>query len=258
MAINKRKNDNTKKVINYKHIENEDSKENVIKFNEKKSYEDLKENVSIYERYVRFFKKHMKKNIIKYFIIGIVLFALLITNYVNLLKNVDFTINDISIGKHLFEKLKINSLMLLTSLVPYLYIPVIAFFVADFVEIGNVATIIALEGYKLGLLKMIIPFLLITLSYAILTSHAMFLFKMSQISFKLSNLNSMNFTVFRIRFLEMIRKNEKAEQLTKKHMNKKQELENKKEKINYLNILITFIIATVIQLIAICIYKIVI
>lgn len=226
-----------------------------VKVNNENKNTSIKENISIFEGYLKFIKKHLLRQTIIYFLIGIAMYIFFISTWVNLIKDSEFSLNNLNIFTHLFEKLKVDAMLLLSSVVPYLYLPVVGFIISVFLEIGNTATIIALYGYKLGLFKTLLPFILINFSYAVIISHALYLFNMSRIGFKLSNLNSMNVTVFRIRFLEMLRKKEEAEKLTKKHIRKKELLEAKKEKINYLYILLTFILTLIIQLISVTIYK---
>ena len=143
------------------------------------------------------------------------------------------------------------------GIVPYMYVPVVGFIGLILGEVSTVAYAIKGYGYILGILASIIPLTLNVVVICIVTSVGIYICKCVTTSNRLFNAKSSSWLDFKINVYEILKKQDKVKSLRKKKEERIKTLEEKSEKINYLQILNTTIVVSIIQFVSILIQHIV-
>ena len=143
------------------------------------------------------------------------------------------------------------------GIVPYMYAPIIGFVSSVINEVTTLAYAIKGYGYLGGTLAYIIPMLLNIMIVCIVAALGIYVCKAITVGYKISNVKNMNFGNFKIKLYEALSRDKKVKELTKKRDEKLKKLESKKEKINYLQILNTAIVVSIIQFVSVVIQHIV-
>lgn len=219
-------------------------------------------NIKTYLRdFLVFVDRYLMKSIKILCIIAILLVAISLSGMVETAKLSECKgtcMDNISIWTNYASKIQILLFTLVAGIVPYIYIAVLGFAGYLLSEVADIAFLIKGYGYFGGIAAGIIPLIINILIISIITALALYICKIVTVSYKISSINNMNFTNFRIRFYEVLRKTDKAELLTKKKEEKIQKLQIKKEKLNYLQILNVSIVIVVLQLVSVLIQHILI
>lgn len=234
-------------------------KEKVSKTNKKKN---KKFNVKKYLRdFLLFIKKHLNKKIKILMLIAILLVAM------SLKPSVDYVITQeckgactdgMTIMGEYWSKVKLMTITGVAGVVPYVYVPVLGFLWSIVEEVASFSYAIKGYGYILGVLLGIAPLLLNILIICIVTALGMYICSTLTTGYRISNLRNMNFINFRIKVYEVLQKEKKIQALTKARDEKIEKLENKKRKINYLQILNTTILVVILQFISVVIQQVLI
>lgn len=143
------------------------------------------------------------------------------------------------------------------GIVPYMNISILGFIGGIFGEALNLAYAIKGYGYVLGILATIVPLVLNTVVICAVTSIGIYICNCITIRYRLFNAKGTNWLGFRIKVYEILNNKDKAEILKQKKEEKVKVLEKKREKINYLQVLNTAIVVSIIQFISILIQHIV-
>lgn len=217
-----------------------------------------KENKTLTIRtYLRDFLLFLDKNIIKttgiLFVVAILLLAISLKGFVvnaNSTDCVSGCIDSIKLLPNFWSKLQVVLVTALAGLVPYIYAPVVGFLGQTLVEVSDLSYVIKESGYFLGVLKAIAPILLNYIAISVSTALGMYICRTVTVGYKISNIKNMNITNFRIKVYEILQKEEKVKELTIKRDEKIKKLEDKKDKINYLQVLNTALLICIIQFIS--------
>ena len=155
------------------------------------------------------------------------------------------------------SKMQVLLVTALAGIVPYIFAPVVGFIGYVLNEVYSFAYIIKGYGYVGGIALGIIPMLLDVLTICIVTTLGLYICRTVTVGYRISNVKNMNFTNFRIKLYEALQNEKKVEELTKKRDAKLKKLQEKKEKLNYLQILNIGLIVTIIQFVSVIIQQII-
>ena len=215
------------------------------------------------KKYLREFLLFVDKNLMKKTIILAVISILLVAIALKpmtdsaLTNSCEGTCSDsITIFSDYTSKLQILLITAVAGIVPYIYISALGFVGYVLSETNTIAYMIKGHGFILGIGMGIIPLLLNIIAISIITALGIYICKTITVGYKISGIKNMNFTNFKIRLYETMRKEDKVTELTNKKNAKIEELETKKEKIKYLQILNTAIVVCVIQFLSVLIQNI--
>lgn len=161
--------------------------------------------------------------------------------------------DEISIWSNYSEDIQVLGVTVISGIVPYIYAPIVGFVGCIFKEISRLAYLIKGFGYIAGIGLGIIPLILNLLVICITASLGIYICKTVTVGYRISNLNNMNFTNFRIKLFETLGKQDKVKKLKNKRDNKIKKLEKSKEKLNYVQILNVSIVVVVLQLVSVLI-----
>jgi len=142
------------------------------------------------------------------------------------------------------------------SMVPYFYIPAICLIANAFNEVITIANVINAYGYFIGILRYIIPLLLNIFSISLVTAVSLYMAQIVTNKFKLSRTDSMNYTNFRLKLYDMLKKQDKYNALYKKQQEKIKKLQLNIEKIQWKGVLITAGITVAVQFVSVVLQKI--
>ena len=151
---------------------------------------------------------------------------------------------------------KLLGISVISGIVPYIYLPAVAFLACVMQELSNFAYVIKGYGYALGTGLGIIPLILNILVAAIVAALGIYICRNITIGYRITNLKNMNVTNFKIKTYEIFGKKEKAEKLINTRNSKIEALEAKKEKLNLLQILNVSIVVCILQFISVLIQQI--
>ena len=232
-------------------------KDKAIKTKSKVKKEKKKFNVKNYIRdFLLFVDKKLIKKIGILAVISLVLIALSIKPMVSslaLLEESELNGNKMSLMSDYSSRLQVLLVTLVAGIVPYIYAGVVGFIGSIMAETSNLAYLIFEFGYLKGIGAAIVPLIINIVIICIITALAIYMCKTITIGYKISNVKNMNSTNFRIKLYEVLNKQDKVKALTKKKTDKIAELESKKEKLNYIQILNVSIIVCILQLISVVI-----
>lgn len=227
-----------------------------IETNKKK--DNKKGNKFSFKTYLRDFLLFVDKKIIKttgiLFVVGIVLIAISIQPMLSSVVTAECEgacMDGITLMSDYTSKLKILLFAAVAGIVPYVYISVVCFAAYILTEVANLAYIIKGYGYLAGIGVGIVPLILNVLIVCIVTALGIYLCRTVTVGYRISSLNNMNFTNFKIRFYEVLGKKDKVETLTKTKEDKLNKLKDKKEKIYYIQILNIAIVVCLIQFLSV-------
>lgn len=237
-------------------------KVNENKVNVKKQDKGKKYTVKSYIReFLLFVDKKLLKTIGVLFVIAILLIAVSFKFTVTdvLAQDCQGTCRDgVTILSSFSSQIQILFITAFAGIAPYLYAPIIGFIGYVLQEVSKLAYIIKGYGYLAGIGLGIIPLILNILVICIITALGIYICKNNTLGHKISNLKNMNMLEFKIKLYETAGKDEKAKELTKTRDEKIKKLEDKKEKINYLQILNVAIVVCIVQFISVLIQEIII
>ncbi|MBQ8044189.1 MAG: hypothetical protein IJ272_08630 [Clostridia bacterium] len=210
--------------------------------------------------YLRDFLLFVDKNLIKTIgiltVLSILLIAICISPMVSSAASVECEgacMDGITLLSDYTSKIQILLFTLVAGIVPYIYISVVGFVGYVLNEVSNIAFLIKGYGYLGGIGAGIIPLILNVVTICIVTALAIYVCRTVTVGYRISSLKNMNFTNFRIKVYEILRMDAKTEALTKKKEDKLNKLQDKKENLNYLQILNTAIVVCIIQFISVLI-----
>lgn len=234
------------KKISVKEKNNKDNRKNKEKFNFKKYMKD----------FLLFVDKYLMKSIKILFVIAILLTAISLSGMVAGAKAAECEgacIDGITIWTNYIAKFQILLFTLVAGIVPYIYVGVLGFLGYLLSEVADIAFLIKGYGYFGGIAAGVVPFIINILIISIVTSLAIYICKTVTVSYKISSINNMNFTNFKIRLYEVLNKQDKVDALIKKKDEKIQKLQSRKEKLKYLQILNVSIVVVILQMVSVLI-----
>lgn len=230
------------------------------KVEQNKGKKNKKFNLKSYIReFLIFADKKLIKTIGILLVVAILLVAISISPMLEatVVQECEGTCTDgISIMSEYGSKLTILLITLIAGIVPYVYAPIVGFVGYVLNEVSTLSYIIKMYGALPGIGIGIIPLILNIITICIVTALGIYICRATTVGYKISNIKNMNLTNFRIKFYEAVENDNKSEALTKSRDEKIKKLEDKKEKINYLQILNVGIIVCIIQFISVLIQKI--
>ena len=219
-----------------------------------------KKNKLKIKEYLRDFLLFIDKNVWKTMRILMVITVLLIaisikslTDYTSLLECEGSCLDKATVWSDYGSNISVLLVTLAAGLVPYIYVPIVGFVGYITQELTGITVIIKELGVLKGLVVGIIPLLLNLIIICLITAVAIYICKSRTTSYRISNMQNMNFTNFRISLYESLGKKEKVQALVKKKEEKLNKLQAKKEKLNYLQILNVIIVAGILEFIAVAI-----
>lgn len=224
--------------------------------------EKRKEKIT-FKSYLRDFLVFVSNNLIKttciLVIIAVLLTALSISSMVDTARLDDCVgacRDGITFGSNLWGKIQVIFVMIIAGIVPYMYAPVIGFLGIILQEVSTLAYAIKGYGYAVGLALGVLPLVLNILIACIVTALGIYVCRTVTVGYRISNVKNMNFTNFRIKLYEVMKKEKKVEELTLKKNKKLEKLEKTKQKLNYIQILNTGIVVCILQVISVAIQEI--
>lgn len=216
-----------------------------------------------FKSYIREFLLFVDKNILKttgiLAIIAVLLLAITIKPIITttIAKECEGLCRDqVTFLSEISSKLQVILVTAVAGIVPYIYAPVVGFLGYIFSELTNFAYIIKGFGYVKGIAIGIVPLMLNVLTICIITALGIYICRKVTVGYRISNIKNMNFTNFKIRLYEILQKEKKVQALTKARDTKIEKLQAKKEKLNYIQILNTAIVVSIIQLVSVAIQEI--
>lgn len=234
-----------------------------IETNKKKNTK--KSNKFSFKIYLRNFLLFIDKKIIKttgiLFVVAILLIAISVQPMVSsaAAEECEGTCMDgITLMSDYVSKLNILLFTTVAGIVPYMYMSLACFVVYILAEVANLAYIIKGYGYLAGIGIGILPLILNVLIGCIVAALGIYICRTVTVSYRISSLNNMNFTNFKIKIYEVLKKQDKVEVLIKTKEDKLNKLKNKKEKIDYLQILNIAIVMCIIQFVSVLVLHILI
>ncbi|MBR5227232.1 MAG: hypothetical protein IKV94_01155 [Clostridia bacterium] len=198
---------------------------------------------------LEFFKNKLAINLIVCICICIVITLISIFSAVGNIKELD-TIPDGNLKAEITNRLEMNILTLVAAIVPYLYMPYLGLAAYMYNEVVGLGFVIVKYGWLVGVLRYILPFTLNIISICLIVSVGVYLAKIHTARFIINRKNTMNFTTFRIRVYQMLKKQEKADVLAKKQENKTKKMEKRIEKVDWKNVCIFVIGGLLLQIIS--------
>lgn len=216
--------------------------------NRKKKVKTSKKKTYIKDFITFVVKKLGKKTLVLmciFFVFSILLFAPVIGEVKSDPYNGDITLM-------LLTKDKILILLgiVIASLVPYLYIPVLAgtaYIIQITIEFSN---IIVHKGYFLGIAGLLIPFILNLFVASIMTAIGIYLCKINTNKFISGQQKNMNLDTFRLELYKAIGKKEKEMEIEEKIKIKEEKMASKEMKIDYKQLLNTCVFCIIIQFVS--------
>lgn len=216
-----------------------------------------------FKSYLRDFLIFANNNLIKVtgilIIIAVLLTAISISSMVDVarLDDCEGTCRDlVTFGSNLWNKLQVIFVTAIAGIVPYMYAPVVGFLGCTLQEVSTLAYVIKGYGYGIGLALGFVPLVLNILITCIITALGIYMCRTVTVGYRISNVKNMNFTNFRIKLYEAMRKDKKVQELTEKKNKKLEKLEKTKQKLNYIQILNTGIVVCILQVISVAIQEI--
>lgn len=232
-----------------------------VKAKTKTKSKDKKFSVKAYIRdFLLFVDKELIKTTGILLVVAILLIAISLSSIVsmNVAKDCEGTCRDgVTFLSEYGSRLQVLLITAISGIVPYIFAPVVGFIGGILAEVSNLSFVIKGYGYLAGIGLGIVPLILNVVVVCIVTALGIYICRTITVGYKISSVKNMNFTNFRIRFYEAIQNEEKAKALTKARDEKINKLQNKKEKINYLQILNVTIVVCIIQFIAVLIQEII-
>ena len=229
----------------------------------KQQNEEKKNKKFNFKNYIKEFLVFADKNLIKVTgiltLISIVIIALsikTITNAISMEECEGACRDGITLFSSYYSKIQVLFVIAFAGIVPYMYAPYVGFAVGILSEVYSLAYIIKGYGALLGIGIGIVPLILNVLIICLITSLGVYICRTLTVGYKISNLKNMNFNNFKIELYKSLNKKDKVEQLTKQKENKLNKLENKKDKLKYLQILNTAIVVCVLQFVSVLIQEI--
>ena len=233
-----------------KRKKNMDKKEEKIESEKKFTLKDYLTTFAI------FFKEKLAKSVVILLVIAIILSVIMLKISLGVNKDIN-EIGDFSFFKEIINGLKVFIIIIISGIIPYLYAPVIGFVEFLITNSVNLSKLIIVYGFGIAILKGIIPFLINIISICLITSIGIYICREITLGYKISSSKDMNFTSFKIQLYKSIGNEKKSKEIAKKRDEKVKKLENKKTKIEYLQIINVIILVTILQVISALIEKIV-
>ena len=207
-----------------------------------------------------FADNHLIKKIGLFIVLAILIVAISLGFVVSAVKDAE-CVGTCRDGVKLFQeygsRMSVILFIGIAGVVPYMYVSIIGFAGMVISEATTLAYAIKGYGYVGGILAGIVPLLLNTITVSIVTALGIYICKVVTVGYKISNIKNMNAMNFRIRLNEVLARQKKVEELTKKKEEKLGRLEAKREKLAYLQILNTAIVVSIIQFVSVVIQHIV-
>jgi len=216
-----------------------------------------------FKSYLKDFLMFVDKNLLKtigiLFVIAILLIAVSIKPIVSniLAQECVGTCRDgVTLFSEYGSKLQVLLVTAFAGIVPYIYAPVVGFIGYTLSEVTSFSYIIKGYGYAAGIGLGIIPLLLNLVIICIVTALGIYICRTVTVGYKISSVKNMNFTNFRIKLYEVLQNEKKVKEYTEKRDKKLERLQDKKEKINYLQILNVAVVVCIMQFISVAIQEI--
>lgn len=237
-----------------------------MKANNKVTLEEL-DNKKIKQKekinYFDFFKKKILPQFFVCLVITIIITLITTISAVDYIKTLGCNeiycdSQEITISENFINRLEVIILTVIAGVVPYFYLPYLGLISYMYNEIITVGHIINVNGYAIGIFKYLLPFTLNIIAISIVTSLAIYLVKQFTIKFIISRSNTMNFTNFRLKVYEMLKKQDKYTKLIEKKNTRLEKMQKKAEKIEWKGLIITLISVIIIQFVAVVLQSILI
>ena len=227
----------------------------------KRNNKDINKEKCSFKKYLKGFLTFLRDNLEKRIGILLIISLLLIAIELKLVLSVTsigVEIEKVGLFKNYLSNAQVIFITALAGIVPYMYAPVVGFIGYIYTDAYKFALNIINMGYLKGISLGIVPLILNTIVICIVTALGIYICKKITVGYKISNVKNMNFLNFRIRVYEVIGKEDKVKEYTKKRDEKIAKLESKKEKLNYLQIANTLLLSLIIQFISAVIERILI
>lgn len=224
-----------------------------IKKSSKRKSRDIKKEKFSFRNYLKSFLIFIRDNMEKTFGILLIISLLLIAIELKLFLSVTGEVVEtqkVGLFKSFLDDAQIIIITAFAGIVPYMYAPVVGYFGYLYTDSAKFALNIQTLGYLKGISLGIVPLILNTIVICIVTSLGIYICKKITVGYKISNVKNMNFLNFRIRVYEVMGKEDKVKEYTKKRDDKIAKLESKKEKLNFLQIANTLALCLIIQFIS--------
>lgn len=236
-------------------------RENVEKKQTKKTKKEQKITVKSYLRdFLLFVDKNLLKTVGILFVVAILLTAVslkpIVTDILSL--ECEGTCRDgVGILSEYGSKMQVLLVTAFAGIVPYIFAPVVGFIGYVLSEVSSFAYIIKGYGYAAGIAMGIVPMIINLLIICIVAALGIYICRTVTVGYKISSVKNMNFTNFRIKLYEVLQNEKKVKEFTEKRDKKLAKLQDKKEKINYLQILNVAIIVSILQFISVLVQEII-
>lgn len=161
----------------------------------------------------------------------------------------------VSISSNYFTRLKMLALIVISSIVPYFYMPYLGLIGYAYMELITLSQAIVAYGYFAGILRYLVMYLINISIVSVITSCSIYIAKIVTAKFITKRSETMNFTNFRLKFYEMIKNDKKYNEVLKKKQKKISKLEKRVKKIDWKNLSYIAIAICIIQFISVVIEK---
>lgn len=213
-----------------------------------------KKNTSYISCFVNFFNKELKKKTIIFICIFIIFSLVIISPVMKLVIQQKCT--NLCIDENITYKLIAKDKVLLTlitliaGVVPYLYIPVISGIGYMYQIIVEFSHILVQNGYFIGTIELLIPYVLNVISISIITSLGIYLCKINTHKYILVQQRNMNWNTFKLELYKITGKKEKQDLVEKKIKEKEEKRASIDRKIDYKQVLNASVLCLILQLIS--------
>jgi len=213
--------------------------------------------------YLKFFKGKILPKFLVCVVIAIIITLVFTISSVNQVKSLGCTemycsSEEITISQNYLSRAEMLLLTLVASVVPYFYMPYLGLVLYMYNEVVTLAHVINISGYLFGIVKYLLPLIFNICSIAILTGVAVYLVKIVTDKTRMNRNSSMNFTSFRLKIYEMLKRQDKYDALNKKQQERIKKIQKNTEKIQWKGVAITSGIAFVIQFVGVVLQNILI
>ena len=213
-----------------------------------------KKNTSYISCFVNFFNKELKKKTIIFACIFIIFSLVILFPLMKLViqqECINFCMDENITYKLIAkDKVLITLITVVAGVVPYVYIPVISGIGYMYQITVEFSHIIAQNGYFIGTIELLIPYILNVISISIVTSLGIYLCKINTYKYILVQQRNMNWNTFKIELYKITGKKEKKALVEKKIKEKEEKMASKDKKIDYKQVLNTSLLCLILQLIS--------
>lgn len=207
---------------------------------------------------ITFFNQEVKKKTVILFVIAIILYIVLTISFMNVVAEMKEVENITTMSNSFWgifkSKMILMVLVALSGLVPYFYIPVIAFLGYVATIASDVAAIGIDKGNFSAIVLTVVPVIFDLVVISIMSAIGIYMCKMFTKKFKYSQRTSFGFSDVKIQIYEIRGQKEKADKLREEKQKKIDKMETNNVKINYTQIFYFLLLTGIVEALVSLIY----